>query len=381
MACCRVNPARSAFAICCSASASCPLKRPTLRRRRKRTSAAGAKNPAAAATAAQRTPPSQYPPAASASSAQRLSRTTWRGSMKRNMALKSRTERARYLRWYCPNARWSTSKARKEEKNAEPPASSKTTPAAISGPPRRGGALVPVAADDLDRPVPLLLQLAGTVAREERPLVDDAALLLRIQVVGIAQQQGERAQVLRQREHLGFLGQGEQRHRRESTLLLRHGRGARGDPAGGEHHDVLQQRHRAQLLRLWVAEAADHIDVVVGPHPEADGVPLLHVDGDGPALGVDESGQLDLARGLEMADQDGIARLERRQHALADRALDLGRPLLVRLDERVGDESRGHLPDRDHLRGELGSLLDVDLRAKDVDGPPPLPGGALAGAQ
>src|SRR6266566_1838634 len=59
MACWSVNPARSALAICCSASASWPLNRATRRRRSQRTSAAGAKNPAVAAAAPQKAPARQ----------------------------------------------------------------------------------------------------------------------------------------------------------------------------------------------------------------------------------------------------------------------------------------------------------------------------------
>src|SRR6266566_1211636 len=369
MACWSVNPARSALAICCSASASWPLNRATRRRRSQRTSAAGAKNPAVAAAAPQKAPASQVPAAANDKSAQRLSRRIWRGSMKRNMALKSRTDRARYFCSYCRKAFRSTSNARNERKNAEAPASRKTAAAAMSGPPRRDRTFA-VPTDDLDGPVPLLLQLAGAVRGEERPLVDDAALLLRIEVVGIAQQQRERPQILRQREHLRLLGQREERHRGEALLLLRRDGGARRQPPRREHDHVLQQRHGAQLLRLRIAEAADHVDMVVGPHPEPHGMLLLDVDSDGAPSGLDEGGELDLSRALEVADQDGVARLKRRQQTLPHRALGA---LAVRLDEGAGDEARRHLPDGDHPGRKLRPFLDVLLRAEHLDRAPALP--------
>src|SRR5436190_5942238 len=352
MACCRVKPARSALAICCSASASCPLKRATRRRRKTRSSRAGAKNPATAAAAAENGPPTAYPSAASTSKAQRLSRRICRGSMKRNMALRSRTDRARYLSSYSRNAFRTTSNASQQKKNAEAPARRRRSRRPRSRPPRRDRPLA-VPADDLDGPVALLLQLAGAVSGEEHPLVDDAALLLRVEIVGIAQEQRERPELLRQREHLRLLREGEHRHRREALLLLRHGGRSGGEPPGGEHHHVLQQGHGAQLLGLGVAEAPDHVDVVVRADPEPHRLLLLDVDADGAPLRVDERRELGLARALEVADEDGIARLERHEQALPDRALQARRSPLVHLHVGIGDEARRDLANRDHLGRKL----------------------------
>jgi hypothetical protein len=91
-------------------------------------------------------------------------------------------------------------------------------------------------------------------------------------------------------------------------------------------------------LRLGIAEAADHVDVIVWAHPEPDRVLLLHVDGHCPALWGDERCEVRLPRRFQMAGEDGIAGLERHHHALADGRMPLHRSVLVRPDERIGDE-------------------------------------------
>src|SRR3954466_4641414 len=104
-----------------------------------------------------------------------------------------------------------------------------TRPSAL--PLRRRGV---ASADDLDGAVPLLLQLLRPVGSEERLLIDHRPLLLRVEIVRIAQQQGQGAELLREREDLRFLRQRQERDRREALLFLWNVGGRRGEMAGGK---------------------------------------------------------------------------------------------------------------------------------------------------
>src|SRR6185436_5341533 len=102
-------------------------------------------------------------------------------------------------------------------------------------------------ADDLDGPVPLLLQLLGPIGGEQRLLIDDRPLLLRVEVVRIAQQQREGAELLREGEDFRFLRERQERDRRKALLFLRNMGGRRREVAGGNDDHVLQQRGGPQL--------------------------------------------------------------------------------------------------------------------------------------
>jgi len=127
---------------------------------------------------------------------------------------------------------------------------------------------------------------------------------------------------------------------------------------GRQDDHVLQQRDRLQLLRLRVAEGAEHVDVIVRPHPKTDRIPLLHIDRHCPAFRVDHRREVHLARSFEVREQDRIACLQRDQHALPDRIV-LDGPVLLHLHVRIRDEPPGQLADRDHVPGKLGSFGDV----------------------
>src|SRR5258708_15693218 len=81
-----------------------------------------------------------------------------------------------------------------------------------------------------------------------------------------------------------------------------------------------------------------------------------------------------------MRDQDGVAFLERHQHALAE--VDLALRLVVPVDanEAPGDEAGGDVARGDHGPVELGALRDVLVGAEDPDRFPTLVVAALPGA-
>src|SRR6266852_874544 len=153
-----------------------------------------------------------------------FSSTICRGSRNRNMSERSRSERATYRAWYCSKARRSTPNVSSASRKTAAETSRKQSPASTASvAPRTGGrGLEPRPADDLDGPVPLLLQLACALAGEELPLVDHRPLLLRVEVFRIAQEQRQGAGLLRQGEDLRLLRQHQERHAGVAPVLVRH---------------------------------------------------------------------------------------------------------------------------------------------------------------